>query len=68
MKISMDFPIDILNQGLIQHNEAYNKYVTNGVVDANNPVAIQNRQRAEELEQAIKVLKAEAKKNNVKPK
>ena len=52
----MKWVIEILADRLRQMNDAYEKYVLNGNVKTNSPNAIENREKAEQISNAIKIL------------
>jgi hypothetical protein len=54
----MKWVIEILNNRLRQMNDAYEKYVLNGNVNTDSPNAVENRKKAKQLSNAIKILSA----------
>ena len=52
----MKWVIEILNDRLRQMNDAYDKFVVNGNADANGDNAKSNRDKVEQLTNAIKIL------------
>lgn len=54
----MEWIIEILNERLIQMNDAYERYVLNGNVHVDSHNAVENRKKAEQLSNAINILKS----------
>ncbi len=52
----MEYSIEILKERLEKLNESYNKFVLSGKVEINNPVAIDNRKKAHDIEEALLLL------------
>ena len=52
----MKFTIGYLQNLLNGLNLAYDKFVINGTVEKESPSSIENRNKAKELEEAIKIL------------